>query len=386
MSIYRPKTSPYYHFDYQFRGVRYHGSTNCVSKRDAEQFERDHRREAASGRKEKPSITLDEGAGVYWQDRGQFEKNASTTEYQIANVLRLVGGNTLIQDIDDLTVARMVSIRRGERAFPNRKRKKGAPPSRLVSAATVNREVELLKRILNFLAPRYRVGEIEWKRHKLKEPKERVREASPEEEAALFEVLREQYPDICDLVEFAMISGARRTAVTTLLWSKVDLRRSIASVHTKGGEWHSFPLTQRLREIIANRPKVGPFVFTYVCERPSPARKDRPRRVKGERYPFSKEGWYRKWYRALAEAGISDFRFHDLRHTAATRISRTNGIQAAQRLLGHSRIETTTRYAHTSDADLLAAMENVELSRNSPEAGKSEAAENGRKPHLRRVK
>ncbi|MBH0112751.1 site-specific integrase [Novosphingobium sp. YJ-S2-02] len=386
MTIYRPKNSPYYHFDYQYRSVRYHGSTNCVSKRDAEQFERDHRREVATGRKEKPSVTIDEGAGIYWQDRGQFEKNASTTEYQIGNVLRLIGGTTLVQDIDDLTVARMVSIRRGERAFPKRRKKKGSPPPRLVSAATVNREVELLKRILNFLAPRYRVGEVEWKRHKLKEPKERVREASPQEEASIFAALREKEPDLCDLVEFALISGARRTAITTLLWSKVDQRRGTASVHTKGDEWHTFPLTQRMREIIANRPKAGPFVFTYVCERPSPARGDRPRRLKGERYPFSKEGWYRKWYRALAEAGVTDFRFHDLRHTAATRIARTNGIQVAQRLLGHTRIETTTRYAHTSDDDLLAAMENVEQSRNSPEQGDNGMPENRRNTHLRRVK
>lgn len=55
----------------------------------------------------------------------------------------------------------------------------------------------------------------------------------------------------------------------------------------------TFPLTQRMREIIANRPKVGLYVFTYVCKHASPARDDRPGRLKVERYPYSKQGWDR---------------------------------------------------------------------------------------------
>jgi len=120
-----------------------------------------------------------------------------------------------------------------------------------------------------------------------------------------------------------------------------------------------------MKMIIANRPKVGPYVFTYVCRRPAPPKmgpdgKLQPRRLAGERYPFSKQGWDRRWRRILKEAGITDFRFHDLRHTAATRISRVAGINAAKNLLGHTRIETTMRYAHVTQKDVLSAMEQVE--------------------------
>lgn len=386
MTVYKPKNSPHYHFDYQYRGVRYYGSTNCKSKRDAERFERDHRTEVATGKKEKPSVTLDEAMGIYWQTKGKFDRNLKDTEKQIENILRLVGGKTLLQDVDDLAVSRMVAVRRVEKVFPNRKHKRGDGPARAVSHATVNREVQLLRRAHRFLAKSYRVGEIEWKRHMLREPKERVREASPEEETALLDYLRENNPDLCDLVEFAMLSGARRKAVVTLLWSKVDLCKGVASVHTKGDVWHTFPLSLRLKEIIANRPKVGPYVFTYVCERPSPARGDRPRRIKGERYPFSEEGWNRKWYKALREVGITDFRFHDLRHTAGSRITRASNLKVTQKLLGHTRIETTARYAHIEVDDILRAMENVEQSRNSPERVAEGTAETRRKPYLRRVK
>lgn len=387
MTVYKPKNSPHYHFDYQYRGIRYYGSTNCKSKRDAERFERDHRTEVATGKKGKPSITLDEGFGIYWDAKGQFDRNAKDTERQLGNILRLIGDKTLLQDVGDVEVAKMVALRRVERAFPNRRLRRGEV-RQPVSAATVNRETELLRRAYRFLAKKYKIAEepIDWNSHKLKEPKERIREASGEEEASLFEVLRERDSDLCDLVEFAMLCGARRKAVVTLLWSKVDLAKRTASVHTKGDEWHTFPLTQRLLEIIANRPKVGPYVFTYVCERPSPPREDRPRRIKGERYPFSVEGWNRKWYKALDDAGVSDFRFHDLRHTAATRITRASNLKVAQKLLGHTRIETTARYAHVGDDDIRRAMEDVEQSRNSPERDGHGQPKKAEKSYLRRVK
>jgi integrase len=118
--------------------------------------------------------------------------------------------------------------------------------------------------------------------------------------------------------------------------------------------------------LLASQPKVGPRVFTYVCERDAPARGDRPRRIKGQRYPLSNAGWYRKWKRALSDAGIEDFRFHDLRHTGATRLVRATGnLKLAMRQLGHADIATTARYAHATDDDVLNGLLAVE-SRNSP--------------------
>ncbi|MBY0393536.1 MAG: tyrosine-type recombinase/integrase, partial [Novosphingobium sp.] len=75
------------------------------------------------------------------------------------------------------------------------------------------------------------------------------------------------------------------------------------------------------------------------------------------------------------EAGITDFRFHDLRHTAGSRITRAGGLRTAQKVLGHTRIETTARYAHVTEADMLSAMEAADQSRNSPEAPAATALE-----------
>jgi integrase len=111
------------------------------------------------------------------------------------------------------------------------------------------------------------------------------------------------------------------------------------------------------------------FVFTYECARTTRDRLGRVREA-GRRYPFSATGWRRTWKRALAEAGVADFRFHDNRHTAGTRLlRRTGNLRLAQRMLGHTRIETTTRYAHVILDDLAEGMAMMTRNPHEEEAG-----------------
>ncbi len=72
----------------------------------------------------------------------------------------------------------------------------------------------------------------------------------------------------------------------------------------------------------------------------------------------------RSFRRAVDEAGLQDFRFHDLRHTAATRMADA-GADAftIMKILGHSDIRMTARYTHATDAALRRAVTN--LDRNS---------------------
>lgn len=72
----------------------------------------------------------------------------------------------------------------------------------------------------------------------------------------------------------------------------------------------------------------------------------------------------------MKATGITDFRFHDTRHTAATRITRATGnLKVAQKLLGHTEIGTTARYAHVQHEDVLNGLKAVEA------ASKKETAE-----------
>lgn len=344
MSLYKSKKSPYWHYDFVVNGVRYNGSTRVTSKRDAQAVENEVRRKAVLGEKSKPSIALLAACDAWWEAKGKFQRSATTTKYQLVNLAEGLGPATPIQDIDLKGLDSYIATRRAT-----------------VSNASVNRETELLRAVINWCRARgYASPQIEWKEAMLKEAAMKTRVLTYDEETALFGKLPENLKPI---VEFALISGQRKSEIVTLRWSDVDLKAGRATVWAKGQKPHTFPLTPRLAAIIANQPKVCAQVFTYVAERDSPPRGDRVARKKGERYPFSKQGWDRKWRRALAAAGIQGFRFHDTRHTALTR---TDSIEVAFVLAGHSDIRTTKRYFHTAEDTVRNAMIAAE-SRTIPE-------------------
>lgn len=341
------KRSPYYQFDFQIRGKRFHGSTRCTSERKAQQFIDRLVAKINSGEEIRPEITLDAACLAYWNDKGQHEASSATTDYQLANLCSLIGGNKPLSAITDRHFRDFVAKRRAS-----------------VSPASVNREWQLARRVWKHVAGGFATSEIKWGDLALREPKERVRELNAAEEAKLFEAL----PDgLKPIVEFAILSGQRKSAVVGLRWDKIDWGNGLATIVNKGGDDHTFPLTPALVQLILEQPQVDdcPFVFTYVCERPAPKRKDRPARRKGERYAFSKQGWDRKWRKAKKDAGITDLKFHDLRHTTATRIMRQTGnLKAAGMLLGHTDTRTTSRYAHVQKEDLRQIMAGTE-SRNT---------------------
>lgn len=341
------KRSPYFQYDFRIKGQRFHGSTGCKAKRDAQAFIDNLRRSIILDEHRKPEITLDDACQALWRDKAQYDKSAYTTEYQLANLCTIIGAKLMLSQIGAPEFRQFIARRRGDD----------------VSNATINRELQLARRLWRHLADDYGVSVVKWGDLMLAEPKERVRELSRDEEKRLFDNLPDSLKPV---VMFAMLSGQRKSGVITLRWDKINWHAGEATITNKGGGEHSFPLTKALAEIILEQPQVDgcDYVFTYVCERHAPARKDRPKRVKGARYPFSKGGWARKWYKALEDAGVKDFRFHDLRHTSATRLMRSTGnLKAASKLLGHTDIRTTSRYAHIGMEDLRELMTETE-SRN----------------------
>ena len=103
-------------------------------------------------------------------------------------------------------------------------------------------------------------------------------------------------------------------------------------------------------------------------------RRKKPGRRAGERYPFTATALRTRWDEARKAAAIEGFRFHDLRHTAATRILRaTQNLATTAKVLSHRNLKTTMRYAHVLDDDIRRAQD-AAMSRTIPEPAKSKEA------------
>lgn len=359
MSVYKPKKSPYFHFDFVWKGRRFHGSTGAKTKREATRVEETERAKARNGGTTRPPITLDEACGLY-QDRVETLPSWGFTRTTLALLIAGLGAGALLSEITQRELLHHFSKRRHGRAN-----------------SSVNRELVVCRAMWRWAAKaRYDVGEMpDWRALLLKVPDAVPRELSAAEEGKLFDQIR---PDLYAFCDFALKTGWRQSEVIGLRWSDVDLGARTAATRIKGGDIVRRPLTQDMLVIIANQAKVGPFVFTYEAARTKPAFTDKrgrkhPARKKGDRYPMTKTVLRRPWAAALAAAGVEAFRFHDLRHTRGTRILRATGnLKAAQRALAHRSINTTLRYAHATDDDVRQALDASE-SRTIPEVPNSTA-------------
>ncbi|WP_313800939.1 site-specific integrase [Sphingobium sp.] len=350
MSVYKPKGKPHYHYDFQLKGRRYHGSTGCSTKRLAEEFERRERHKAALPQQQRPTITVNEAGGLY-QEHAEHLPSWKTIRYMIAALVDGLGQGSLLSEISQRDLQVYFAKRRDGR-----------------SNASVNREIENARAIWRHADDtKYDIGEMpNWGKLFLKVARKPPRELEITEERKLFLAIRN---DVSDAVDFLLKSGWRRGEVLGLRWADVNLQRKQATTKIKGGDVVIRPLTTTLVEIIARQPQADDeegkqFVFTYVCQ------KSRGNRRAGKRYPLTPTALRKPFEKAKAEAGVENFRVHDLRHTRGTRIVRATGsLAAAKEALKHRRIETTLRYAHVMDDDIRNALDASE-SRHNPDQNK----------------
>lgn len=360
MSIYKNDKTPYWQYDFQIEGRRFHGSTGTTSKEDAKNIEAAARRKAVTQIHfpEQADMKLRDAFGRYWLEHAQHKKSADDIFQKMECLIDGIGPDKTLRTITNMDITDYIAKRRGEM-----KKVKVDDKEKLVrvrSDSSVNREITLLRAMLNRAASAWDIAVKmpNWKAHHLREPRGRVRSLSADEEKNLFANLRK---DFHPLVRFCLITGARVTSVRKLTWKSIDRATGEIRLEVKSkfmGDFHTLPITPEIGAVLdAVKGQHPIFVFTYLSEG-KVARK----REKGKRYPFARDGWRRTWAKALRDAGISDFRFHDLRHTAATQMLRaTKNLAAVKEVLGHRDVTTTMRYAHVMKDDIRAA-----LSRNSP--------------------
>lgn len=349
MSVYKPKNKPFYLYDFQYRGTRFHGSTGTANRKEAERFERSEKERAKRGQHEieTSGLTVKAAIAVYYHDKGQYEKNAGTSWTWFEAIADFLGPNKAVEDVTDRDLQMLIASRRAN-----------------VSNATVNRSVtQLLHRVW---AHNRVKTEINWKKLMLPEPRERVRELYASEERAIMDAIR---PDGRGIFKWAIATGMRRDECLNLKWANIDYDAAVVHIKGKGDKWRQIPLTREMISILAGEKHNPVYVFTYVQQRASHGRR------RGTRHRLTKTVLRMIFHNALEQSGVTNLRWHDLRHTFATRYLRSCGNPAlVQKWLGHDDIATTMKYAHSDVEDLRASMES-----EIPDRSGVEAVSGGRK-------
>ena len=249
-----------------------------------------------------------------------------------------------------------------------------ASRSKSVADGTIKREVGALSAAFNHAIKKHhwRIENPCIKAEAPKEPKGRVRWLTHEQAKTLLQVARNpvdrkggslssQYksPVLGDFIELALNTGCRKSELLNLKWDHVDLStRLLYLEQTKSGEWQTVPINEDARRVLVQRMRLrdevcpeSSWVFFHLTSAFNAKVGDK---VKSVRKAFAT---------ACKKAGIADFHIHDLRHTFASWLV-MNGIALFEvsKLLRHSSIQMTERYAHLAPDHLHDVVSNLGFS------------------------
>jgi integrase len=166
--------------------------------------------------------------------------------------------------------------------------------------------------------------------------------------------------DSADKLELAIFTGARRGEILGMKWSQIEgldsdatswvLPSTVTKEGKRTGRTKRLPLSDGAVAVLRRRRGDGKVV-----------------RLRGDDNVFrtgnvkaGQNELEHDWYIIRAAAGIDDCRYHDLRHTfASVAVGQGLSLQVVGKLLGHSKAQTTERYAHLADAPLREATAKV---------------------------
>ncbi len=207
------------------------------------------------------------------------------------------------------------------------------------SGSTANRYLAALSHVFSLA-----VKEWGWldssplqKVRKHKEPRGRVRFLSDDERQRLLRACKESTnPYLYTVVVLALSTGGRRMEIMRLTWEDVDLQKGVLRFQdTKNGERRAVPVTGHARDLLDRMSKVRRIDTKLLFPGSNPQQ------------PIDLRA---PWEAALTRAQITDFLFHDLRHSAASYLAMTGASLAAiAEVLGHKTLQMVKRYAHLSE-------------------------------------
>ena len=276
--------------------------------------------------------TLTELLDRYLSEHAARRANYRRDLTSVKNLNTFFGNPTL----DQITPKRIV-------AYKNHRYTDGVKP------ATINRELASLKKAFN-LARR----EWEWcdenpvcRVSMEQEHNTRDRWLTADEEARIVSTAAAW---LRELIVFAIHTGMRQGEILGLTWTGVDLfRRTVTVFKSKNGERRTLPLNQTALDLLKH--KAGSRSLDTELVFPSKAQTR-----------LNASNISRSLNLALEKAKMTDFHFHDLRHTCATRMVQAGvDLYKVQRLLGHKSPIMTQRYAHHYPESLRSGVEALDV-------------------------
>ena len=314
MKLYR--RGRFWYLTFYVRGKRVQESTRTADRRKAEKLYALRMIEVERGEyAQSAEITLAQ-FGQQYMEYAKANKRSWLRDEQIMAHLTQAFGKSKLEDIGALRIEQYKIQRVG-----------------VVSPATVNREIALLKHIYN-LADTWGLysGKNPLKGVKfLAENNEMLRVLSEQEEAKLLSCCS---PYLQDLVTFAINTGFRLGEILNLKWKELDLENATIKVLVKKNRrMLDMPVNDNALRILNGWHGIRKCEYVFFN-------------------PESGGQWKDLWLglkKACRKAGLDDVTWHTFRHTFASRLNREGAdLVTVKELLGHSDIKTTMRYAHTN--------------------------------------
>lgn len=255
-----------------------------------------------------------------------------------------LGAYTLADiDAERITAARAKLLSRPVRANPDDE----AAEAKTMAPATANKYMASLRHCFNIGRRMFSIKIENPCRDipKLGEPRGRVRFLSDDERDALLRECRAHSPLLYTVVVVALSTGARRGELLNLRWPDIDMKRGMMTFQeTKNGERRTVPIVGVAHKLLTKHRKVRRIDTDLVF----PGDTGKPIEVA-------------KMFREACErAGIKDFRFHDLRHTAASYIAMNGGTLAEiAEVLGHKTLQMVRRYTHLTEGHTRGVLERM---------------------------
>jgi integrase len=318
MAVY--KRGDNWYVDFTFKGEEVRESIG-PSRRDAEKVIAKKKTEIVENkyldiRKEPDPVEFHDFAKEYLQ-WARTNKKRSSYERDVYT-MRLLDKEFESKTIQEITTWQIEK-------FKSRRKESLKPGS-------VNRELALLKHTFTKAVEWGKVKENPTKKVKLlKGVTKRVRYLMPPEVQTLLANCEDFLKPI---VTMAVHTGMRKGEVLGLKWDRVDFEQGIISIFdTKNHERRDTPMDETAKSTLQGIERKGELVFTGV--------KGKPVNPTVVHFAFRE---------AVEKSNITDFHFHDLRHTFASNLIMQEGVELnnVRELLGHKSMAMTLRYAHLS--------------------------------------